>query len=354
MEIRTANEGRAAKIADMKRRLLRRREFNVLCAALGLPPPAVKGIVKVVSNSPALAMLTSLAPRTSGHTVRFRDGTVVPALGQGTWHLAQGRHPEAIEQEALLTGISLGMAVIDTAEIYGGGSSEKLISRVIAGRRDQIFLVSKVAPNHVAGDGIAQACEESLGRLGTDYLDLYLLHWRDADTDLARVVDGFERQRAGGKIRAWGVSNFKVSDMEDLFRIPDGHRCATNQVRYNLGSRAIEYDLLPWCRQHNMPIMAYSPLGDGSLLRDPLLAQIGAAHNCSGSAIALAWAIRDGNVIAITESGVPAHVRENAVALSLMLTPHEIQTLNATYPLRWADVIRILLDDGKRWLRDIE
>jgi diketogulonate reductase-like aldo/keto reductase len=340
------------KIVDTKARLFGRREFNVLCAALGLSQPTVKAMADALSSMPAA--LAGPASSTSGRTVRFRDGTIVPALGQGTWHLAQGRHPEAIEEEALLTGISLGMTVIDTAEIYSDGSSEKLISRVIASRRNQIFLVSKVAPYHVAGDGIARACEASLDRLGTDYLDLYLLHWRNPDTDLSKVVDGFERLRARDKIRAWGVSNFKVSDMEDLFRTTDGHRCATNQVRYNLGSRAVEYDLLPWCREHDMPVMAYSPLGDGGLLHDPLLGQIGTAHDCSGSAIALAWAIRGGNVIAITESGVPAHVRENAGALSLMLTTHEIQRLDAAFPLRWADIMRFLLDGGKRWLRDIE
>src|SRR5262249_26884433 len=155
---------------------------------------------------------------------------------------------------------------------------------------------SKVLPNHTSGDGIVRACEGSLARLGTDYLDLYLLHWRNADTDLSRVVGAFEGLRAAGKIRAWGVSNFKASDMEDLLRVPDGHRSATNQVRYNLDSRGIEYDLLPWCEHHSMPVMAYTPLGDG-LVHDPLLARIGAAHNCSASAVALAWTIRSGNVI---------------------------------------------------------
>ena len=266
-------------------------------------------------------------------TVKFHDGTIVPALGQGSWHLAQGRHPEAVEEEALRTGLSLGMTLIDTAEIYSDGRSEELIGHVIAGQRDRVFLVSKVRPITSAGDGIARACQASLPRLGTDHLDLYLLHWRNRDTDLAGVVAAFESLRAAGKIRAWGVSNFKVSDMEDLFRVPDGDRCATNQVRYNLDSRGIEYDLLPWCEQRGMPVMAYSPLGDGSLVHDPTLARIGAAHDCSAAAVALAWAIRSGNVIAIPEAGSAAHVKENAVALSLTLTPQELETLDAAHPV---------------------
>jgi len=186
----------------------------------------------------------------------------------------------------------------------------------------------------VTGDGIARACEASLARLGTDYLDLYLLHWRNGVSDLSGVVAAFENLRSAGKIRAWGVSNFKVSDMEDLFHIPQGDRCATNQVPYNLSDRGIERDLLPWCEQHSMPVMAYSPLGGAgaSLLRDPTLARIGAAHGCSAAAVALAWTIRNGNVIAIPESGSAEHVKENAVALSLTLTPDELHALDAAHP----------------------
>ena len=307
-------------------------------------------MIAAFSNASADAAVGA-ASNGAGRTVKFHDGTIVPALGQGSWHLAQGRHPEAVEEEALRTGLSLGMTLIDTAEIYSDGRSEELISRVIAGQRERVFLVSKVHPNHVAGDGIARACEASLDRLGTDHLDLYLLHWRNRDTDLSGVVAAFESLRAAGKIRAWGVSNFKVSDMEDLLRVPDGHRCATNQVLYNLGCRGIEYDLLPWCEQRGMPVMAYSPLGDGGLVHDLTLAQIGAAHGCSATAVALAWAIRSGNVIAIPESGSPAHVKENAVALSLTLTPQELETLDAAHPVRSIDVLRSLLDRGKRWLR---
>jgi diketogulonate reductase-like aldo/keto reductase len=226
------------------------------------------------------------------------------------------------------------MTLIDTAEMYGDGRSEKLIGRVIAGQRDRVFLVSKVSPNHVAGDGIPRACEASLARLGTDHLDLYLLHWPSRDADLSSIVAAFESLRAAGKIRAWGVSNFKVSDMEDLFRVPRGDRCVTNQLLYNLANRDIEHDLLPWCERHGMPMMAYSPLGGAgaSLLRDPPLARIAAAHSCSAAAVALAWTIRNGNVIAIPESGSAEHVKENAVALALALTPDELRSLDAAHP----------------------
>jgi diketogulonate reductase-like aldo/keto reductase len=281
-----------------------------------------------------IVALSSASTRAATPTVKFPDGTIVPALGQGSANLAQGRHPEAAEEEALRTGLSLGMTLIDTAEMYGDGRSEKLIGRVIAGQRDRVFLISKVWPTHVTGNGIARACDASLARLGTDHLDLYLLHWPSRDTDLSSIVAAFESLRAAGKIHAWGVSNFKVSDMEDLFRVSRGDRCTTNQVLYNLGNRGIEHDLLPWCEQHGMPVMAYSPLGGAgaSLLRDPSLARVGAAHNCSAAAVALAWAIRNGNVIAIPESGSAEHVKENAVALSLILTPDELHTLDAAYP----------------------
>ena len=224
------------------------------------------------------------------------------------------------------------MTLIDTAESYG---SEGLIGRAIAGQRDRVFLVSKVSANHVGGNGIARACEASLRRLGTDYLDLYLLHWPNGITDFSGVVAGFEKLRSAGKVRAWGVSNFSVSQLEKLLRVPQGDRCATNQVPYSVGDRGIERDLLPWCERHGMPVMAYSPLGGlgASLLGDPILGRIAAAHACSAAAVALAWTIRSGNVIAIPESGSGAHVRENAVALSLTLTDNELQTLDAAHPL---------------------
>ena len=309
----------------MNKQSWNRREFNGFCVALGSSFFSVGTMIVALSSAPA---------RAASPTVKFPDGTIVPALGQGSAGLAQGRHPEAAEEEALRTGLSLGMTLIDTAEIYGEGRSEKLIGRVIAGQRDRVFLVSKVWPTHVAGEGIARACDASLARLGTDHLDLYLLHWPSRDADLSSIVAAFETLRAAGKIHAWGVSNLKVSDMEDLFRVSHGDRCATNQVPYNLGNRGIEHDLLPWCEQHGMPVMAYSPLGGpgATLLRDPTLARIGAAHNCSAAAVALAWTIRSGNVIAIPEAGSAEHVKENAVALSLTLTPDELHALDAMHP----------------------
>ncbi len=312
---------------EMNKHLLSRRQFNALCAAVGLSLPPV-GTMGALSGSPVLA--ADSPPR----TVKLRNGAVVPAVGQGSWHLGQGRRPADLEEEALRTGISLGMTLIDTSGNYGDGRSEELISPVIAGQRDRVFLVSKVEANEVPGDPMARACEASLRRLGTNYLDLYLLHWPVPISQFSAVVAGLEKLRAAEKIRAWGVSNFNTSQMDALFRVPDGNRCATNQVPYSLNNRGIERDLLSWCKQHDMPVMAYSPLGgDNNLvIRDRTLVQIGAAHGCSAAAVALAWVIRNGNVIAIPESGVPAHVKENAVALSLTLTPQDVQTLDRAYP----------------------
>jgi diketogulonate reductase-like aldo/keto reductase len=299
---------------------LSRRRFNALCAATGLSLPSASGIV--------------LAAYSPSRIVRFRNGATVPAIGQGSWHLGQGRHPAALEEEALRTGISLGMTLIDTSGNYGVGRSEELISRAIAGQRGRVFLVSKVEASEAAGGRMAQACEASLRRLGADHLDLYLLHSPVPTSQFSEVVAGFEQLRAAGKIQAWGVSNFNTSRMEALFRVPNGDRCATNQVPYSLNDRVIERDLLPWCQQHDLPVMAYSPLGgDRNLvIRNRTLMQIGATHGSSAAAVALAWAIRSGAVIAIPESGVPAHVKENAVALSLTLTPQDLQTLDAAYP----------------------
>ncbi len=304
-----------------------RREFGGLCVTSLF---SVGTMLAAASDAPAQNAAPGAAP-TTGRGVKFRDGTIVPALGQGSARLGKGRHPQAAEEEALRTGVSLGMTLIDTAEIYG---SEDLVGRAIGGQRDRVFLVSKVWRTHVAGDGIAHACEASLARLGTDHLDLYLLHFPEKTVGLSNIVAAFESLRAKGKIRAWGVSNFTVRDMEELVRVPNGDRCATNQVRYSLDDRGIERDLLPWCERHGMPVMAYSPLGGegAKLLRDPTLARIGASRGCSAAAIALAWAIRGGNVIAIPESGSAAHVKENAFALSLTLTPEELQTLDAAHP----------------------
>jgi diketogulonate reductase-like aldo/keto reductase len=316
----------------MNKHWINRRQFSARCVAFGLSFPTLGALI--AAEATAQVVGAGAAPKPAARTVKLPDSTAVTALGQGCWHLGQGRHPEAVEEEALRTGISLGMTLIDTSGNYGNGRSEQFISHVIAGQRDRIFLVSKVEGNQVSGDGIARACAASLARLGTDYLDLYLLHWPPPSAQFSGVAAAFEQLRAAEKIRAWGVSNFNIDQMEDLFRVPDGHRCATNQVPYSLNNRRIERDVLPWCKQHNVPVMAYSPLGGDKhlVIDDPTLARIGAIHGCSAAAVALAWVIRSGSVIAIPESGSPAHVKENAVALSIALTPQDLQTLDAALP----------------------
>ena len=294
----------------------------------GLTRRQLGGACAVVALSGGSATAQPRAP-----TVELPHGGSAPALGQGSWHLAQGRHPAAEEEEALQTGISLGMTLIDTAEVYGQGRAEEMVGRVIAGQRDKVFLVSKVAPSHATATGIREACAASLGRLGTDHLDLYLLHWRGGVSDLSVVVDSFEALRAEGRIRRWGVSNFRVADMEDLFRVRGGDACAANQVRYSLTDRSIERDLLAWCERHGVPIMAYSPLGSGNaLLRSPALAGVAERHESNPAAVALAWTIRSGHVISIPESGSAAHVRQNAAALSLRLTAQDLGDLDRAFP----------------------
>jgi diketogulonate reductase-like aldo/keto reductase len=316
----------------MNKHLLSRRQFGARCAAFGLSFPALSAMIARQATAQVLG--TGAASKPAARTVKLSGGTTIPALGQGCWLLGQGSHPLAVEEEALRTGISLGMTLIDTSGDYGNGRSEQVISHVIAGQRDRVFLVSKVEADQVSGDGIARACAASLARIGSEYMDLYLLHWPVPSAQFSGVVAAFEQLRAAGKIRAWGVSNFNVGQMEDLFRVPDGHRCATNQVPYSLNNRRIERDVLPWCKQHNLPVMAYSPLGGGNnlVVGDRTLAQLGTTRGCSAAAVALAWVIRSGTVIAIPESGSPAHVKENAVALSIALTPRDLQTLDAAFP----------------------
>jgi diketogulonate reductase-like aldo/keto reductase len=303
--------------------LLSRRQFAARCAALGLSLPALSALRLAQAAEPAAA-----------RTVKLPDGTTVPALGQGCWHLGQGRHPPEVEQEALRTGLSLGMTLLDTSGNYGNGRSEELVGHVLAGARERIYLVTKVEGDSVSGDGIARACAASLARLRTDYIDLYLMHWPPASDTFPHMVAAFEELRAQRKIRAWGVSNFSVAQMDELMKVPNGNRCATNQVAYSLNHRSIESDLLPWSRRHNIPVMAYSPLGGDKhlVIGDHTLAQIGSAHGCAPAAVALAWAIRGGNVIAIPESGAPAHVKENAAALSVTLTPEDLKALDTAFP----------------------
>ena len=316
----------------MNKHLLNRRQFAARCAAFGLSIPAFRALIAAPSS--AQVPSSGAASKPGARTVKLPDGTMVPALGQGCWHLGQGKHPPAVEEEALRAGIALGMTLLDTSGNYGGGRSEQFLSHVLAGQRDRIFLVSKVEADEVAGDGIARACAASLARLGTDYLDLYLMHWPVPTAQFPGMVAAFEHLRAARKIRAWGVSNFDAGQMEELWRVADGQRCATNQVPYSLNNRRVERDLLPWCKQHNMPIMAYSPLGGDKnlVIGDHTLSQIGTAHGCSAAAVALAWAIRSGSVIAIPESGSPPHTQENALALSTALTAADLQTLDGAFP----------------------
>ena len=321
---------------------LNRREFSGLCGAL----------CSFVASSAALALdaATAVALNGTAQTVRFRDVTVVPAIGQGSARIGQGRHPAAEEEEALRTGLSLGMTLIDTSGDYGEGRSEELIKRVIAGQRDRAFVVSKVEANdgpegpwHVL---VKRALAVSAPIISTSIC--YIGQFRTLI--FQRRLRDFERLRAASKIRSWGVSNFSVRQMEDLFRIPQGDRCATNQVPYSIGDRAIERDLLPWCEQHGMPVMAYSPLGGpgARLLRDPTLASIGAARGCSAAAIALAWTIRSGDVIAIPESGSPAHVKENAVALALTFDTAGAADIGCSAPAPLISFISVgLLTVGK-------
>ncbi|MBB3801463.1 diketogulonate reductase-like aldo/keto reductase [Xanthomonas arboricola] len=272
----------------------------------------------------------SIAPSPSCPQVRLRHGREVPALGLGSWNLGQGRHPSQQEIDALQVGQQLGMRLIDTAEMYGNGRSEQLIGQAIDSRQPP-YLVSKVLPSNASARGIARACEASLQRLGVRTLDLYLLHWRGGSA-LAEVVDAFEALRDAGKIRDWGVSNFDVDDMEDLWSIDGGHRCLVNQVLYHAGSRGIEFDLLPWCADHQVTVMAYSPLGSRALLGHPTLQAIGARRGVAATAVALAWAIRAGKVIAIPESGTPEHVRANAAACALQLDDDDLAELDRSFP----------------------
>jgi diketogulonate reductase-like aldo/keto reductase len=264
-------------------------------------------------------------------SVAFRGGQTIPAVGMGTWHLGQGRHPDLVEIEALRTGISLGTSLIDTAEMYGDGDSERLVGRAIAGRRDDVFLVSKVLPHHATYDGTILACESSLARLRTDRLDLYLLHWRGG-VPLAETVRAFAELKRRGLIRRWGVSNFDLPDIQELLELPAGRGVETDQVLYNLAHRGIEWNLLPWCRQADVPVMAYSPIEQGRLVVHPVLRAIGARHGATAAQVALAWVIGHPGVCAIPEAGTPDHARENAGALHVVLHEDDDVQLNGAFP----------------------
>lgn len=264
-------------------------------------------------------------------TTTLTSGEQVPVLGQGTWFIGDSARTRAEEIATLQTGIDLGMSLIDTAEMYGEGASEKLVGEAIAGRRERVFLVSKVYPHNASLRGAVAACERSLKRLGTDYLDLYLLHWR-GQVPLAETIEAFETLKDAGKIRHWGVSNLDSSDMEELLDLDGGSDVAVNQVLYNLTRRGVEYDLLPECVERGIPIMAYSPIEQGRMVGNAALSSIAERHNATSAQIALAWLLRQDKLIAIPKASTVAHVRENCGALNVKLTAEDLTALDAVFP----------------------
>jgi diketogulonate reductase-like aldo/keto reductase len=270
-------------------------------------------------------------PTKAERSVRLPTGQIVPALGQGTWQFAEDPRRWQDEIAALRLGLDLGMTLIDTAEMYGGGSAEILVGEAISGRRDGVFLVSKVLPGNASARGTVAACEGSLRRLRTDRLDLYLLHWR-GNIPLEDTLSGFDALVAAGKIRSWGVSNFNAADMVELHNLTGGAGAATNQVLYNPVRRGIEFDLMPWCFERGIPIMAYSPIMQGELLDHRSLKQIAARHRATPAQVALAWVLRMTDVIAIPRAGRLSHVRENRGALDLQLTGADFSELDRAFP----------------------
>jgi diketogulonate reductase-like aldo/keto reductase len=264
--------------------------------------------------------------------VRLPDGREVAALGLGTWRMGEGRNTPAAEADALRLGLDLGMTLIDTAEMYGDGGAERVVGEAIAGRRAGAFVVSKVYPHNASRQGVVAACERSLRRLRIERIDLYLLHWR-GDVPLAETVAGFAALHAAGKIGGWGVSNLDPDDMDELRGVPGGTGCATDQVLYNPQARGIEFDLLPWCAGHGMPVMAYSPVGQGGrLLRDAAIGAVARRHAATPARVAIAWALRHPGVIAIPKASDPAHVRDNAAAAALTLTATDLAEIDTAFP----------------------
>jgi aldehyde reductase len=264
-------------------------------------------------------------------TVTLPDGEQIPALGMGTWMLGERRDRRSDEIAALQLGIDLGMTLIDTAEMYGDGASESLVGEAIRGQRGKVFLVSKVYPHNAGRRSMAAACEASLKRLGTDCLDLYLLHWRGS-VPLAETVEAFERLQSAGKIRHWGVSNLDADDMEELFAVPGGERCASDQVLYNLSRRGIEWDLLPECQARRMLVMAYSPLEQARLLKQPKLRELAARIEATPAQVALAWLLRNDGVLPIPKASDRRRVAENYVALDLELDTRTLAELDQIFP----------------------
>ena len=263
--------------------------------------------------------------------VQLPSGTSVPALGQGTWHMGDDPAARSEEIAALRLGLELGLTLIDTAEMYGDGRSERLVGEAVAGRRDEAFLVSKVLPHNASRAGTIAACERSLRRLQTDRIDLYLLHWRGG-VPLAETVSAFETLRQSGKIRQWGVSNFDLGDMRDLWQIAPLRQVATNQLLYNLTRRGIEFDLQPWLRQQSVPVMAYSPIEQGRLLQHQALLTLARGSGRTAAQLALAWLLDRDGVIAIPKCGRREHVRANVQALVQPLAPEERAALTTIFP----------------------
>ena len=263
-------------------------------------------------------------------TVKLPNGTIVPALGQGTWMMGEGRHTRPQEVRALQLGLDLGMTLIDTAEMYANGIAEEITGEAIAGRREEVFLVSKVLPNHASRSATIAACERSLKRLKVETIDLYLLHWRGGYA-LEDTITGFDALLKAGKIRSWGVSNFDVEDMEDLLKA-GGKGCAANQVLYNLTRRGIEYDLIPWSAGHAIPLMAYSPIEQGRLTRNRELQRIADRHRATPAQIALAFVLLQPGMIAIPKAGSEDHVRDNAAAADIALTAEDLRDLDLAFP----------------------
>jgi diketogulonate reductase-like aldo/keto reductase len=264
-------------------------------------------------------------------TTALAAGESVPVLGQGTWMMGEHDRHRATEVRALQAGIDLGMTLIDTAEMYASGGSEEVVAEAIAGRRQDVFIVSKVLPGNASRAGTISACERSLERLRVDTIDLYLLHW-PSNHPLHGTVDAFEQLRAGGKIRYWGVSNFDAADMEELTGLGGGGHCQTDQVLYNLTRRGIEHDLVPWARGHKMPLMAYSPIEQGRLARNRALEAMARRYGVSSAQIALAWVLAQPDVIAIPKAASEAHVRENRAAHDIILSPEDRAALDAAFP----------------------
>jgi diketogulonate reductase-like aldo/keto reductase len=259
------------------------------------------------------------------------SGETIVVLGQGTWGMGEDRRKRKAELAALRLGLDVGMTLIDTAEMYADGGAEEVVGEAIQGRRAEVFLVSKVLPDHATRGGTIAACHASLKRLRSDHIDLYLLHWRE-DVPLPETLGAFQSLVQSGAIRYWGVSNLDTADMEEVIALEGGHTVATNQVLYNLARRGIEFDLLPWCRARRIPVMAYSPIEQGRLLTNRALRRVAARHHATAAQIALAWVLRQPDVVAIPKATDPSHVRENREALEVNLTQKDLDDLDREFP----------------------